>query len=142
MFRQAASVIVATVLATLSGGCGTMINQSSEPGQALYSDQLPAKMPYGGVVRDLAAPPSGIWQAATAGDEAGVLGRAQMVAAAIFVPPLDLPFSAVADTFFLPLDLAHQFAWDSSDTSGASAGKSGVIGSPEVGKVIGPPASR
>jgi uncharacterized protein YceK len=142
MFRKAASAVTAVVLAVLSGGCGTMINQSTDPGQALYSDQLPAKMPYGGVVRDLAAPPSGIWQAATAGEDAGIVSRAQMVAAAVFIPPLDLPFSAVADTLFLPFDLAHQLGWDSSDAGGSQGDKGGGSGVPEVGKLAGPPASR
>jgi uncharacterized protein YceK len=142
MFRQAASAFAVVALAAQSGGCGTLINQSAEPGQVLYSNQLPAKMPYGGVVRDLAAPPAGLWQAATAGEDASVLGRAQMIAAAVLVPPLDLPFSAVADTLLLPFDLAHQFGWDSATASASSEDKGGLSGPSGVGKAVGPTASR
>ena len=142
MFRQAASALAVVAFASMSGGCGTLINQSSEPGQAFYSDQLPTKMPYGGVVRDLAAPPSGLWQAATAGEDAGVVGRAQMVAAAVLIPPLDLPFSAVADTLLLPFDLAHQFGWDSATASVSPEDKGVSGGPPGAGKPAGPPASR
>jgi uncharacterized protein YceK len=142
MFRHAASAVTVAALVVLSGGCGTMINQSSEPGQVLYSDQLPAKLPYGGVARDLAAPASGIWQAATAGDDAGVLGRAQMMAVAVLVPPLDLPLSAVADTLFLPFDLAHQFGWDSTEAGGSRGGKGGGSRSADIGRLPGPPESR
>src|SRR4051794_9999270 len=136
------AMLAVAALTALSGGCGTMINQSAEPGQAFYSDQLPAKLPYGGVARDLAAPASGIWQAATAGEDAGVVGRAQMVAAAVFVPPLDLPFSAVADTLFLPFDLAHQFGWDSTDAASSQGNKVGTDRGPELDKSVSTPTSR
>jgi uncharacterized protein YceK len=138
MMRQIVSAAAVTALAALSGGCGTMINQSTEPGQAFYSDQLPARMPYGGVVRDLAAPPAGLWQAATAGPEAGVVGRAQMVAAAVVVPPLDLPFSAVADTLLLPFDLAHQFGWESASAPRPPVDAVKPNASPEGNNSAGP----
>jgi uncharacterized protein YceK len=122
MIGRIAHAATFVALAMLSGGCGTLINQSSEPGQALYSNQMPPQLPYGGVLRDLAAPPSGIWQAATAGEDAGIFGRAQMVAAAVLIPPLDLPFSALADTVLLPFDLAHTLGRDSTDASPATNG--------------------
>jgi uncharacterized protein YceK len=117
MFGRTASAGVVAALAAFGGGCGTLINQSNDPGQAFYSDQFPTQMPYGGVLRDLAAPPAGVWQAATAEPDPGVLARSQMIAASVFVPPLDLPFSLVGDTLFLPFDLAHTLGMGQSASS-------------------------
>jgi uncharacterized protein YceK len=140
-YRSAIAVVVAT-FATFCGGCGTMINQSTEPGQAFYSDQLPTRLPYGGVMRDLAAPPSGIYQAATAGDDAGIVGRAQMLAAAVLIPPIDLPISILADTLFLPFDVAHQFGWEWTDTPGSQGSKNDTAGVAKVGDQAGASKSR
>jgi uncharacterized protein YceK len=121
MFARTAAVVVAA-LASVCGGCGTLINQSNEPGHAFYSDQLPTQMPYGGVVRDLSAPPAGVWQAVTAEPDPGVLAKSQMIAASVFVPPLDLPFSLVGDTLLLPFDLYHTLSGGSSSSGSQTNG--------------------
>jgi uncharacterized protein YceK len=117
MFGRAALAVTVAALAAFGGGCGTLINQSNEPGHDFYSDQFPTQIPYGGVLRDLAAPPAGVYQAATAEGDSGILTRSQMIAAAVFVPPLDLPFSLIGDTVFLPLDLAHTLGIGQSTSS-------------------------
>jgi uncharacterized protein YceK len=121
MFGRTAAAVILAVFAGLSGGCGTLINQSNEPGQAFYSDQLPAQMPFGGVARDLAAPPAGVWHAVTAEPDPGVLARTQMITAAVLVPPLDLPFSLIGDTLTLPFDLAHTFGWSGTAPANQNA---------------------
>ena len=133
MFGRIAQTATAVALAGLTG-CGTMINQSSEPSDALYSKDMPPKLPYGGMVRDFAAAPSGVWQAATQPD-AGIVTRAQMMAGAMLIPPLDLPFSALADTVLLPFDLAHTFGWNST---GGSPTTNGPTAQQEVVKPTSP----
>jgi uncharacterized protein YceK len=142
MFHRSASAVIVAAFAALCGGCGTMINQSSDPGQAFYSDQLPARLPYGGVMRDLAAPPSGIYQAATAGEDGGVIGRAQMLAAAVLIPPIDLPISLVADTLFLPFDVAHQFGWEWTDSPSSQGGNAETKGATDAGNLADASKSR
>lgn len=126
MFGRIALMATVVTFAVLSGGCGTMINQSSEPSDVLYSNQLSPQIPYGGVIRDFAATPSGVWQAATQPD-AGVVTRAQMMAGAMLIPPLDLPFSLLADTVLLPMDLAHTLGWNSTAASPATNGSQEAV---------------
>jgi uncharacterized protein YceK len=140
MIRRVATVGLLLVVAAVSGGCGTFLNQQGPGMYPALQGRQPCQ-PFGGVGVDLDAGRRAVERYAVGvepGDLPETLGSLTTACALLAV---DLPMSAIGDTLYLPFDVAYTLrhqgrdVWaewieDEERRRGPTASRPGDIGQP------------